>query len=194
MCESQFGCGIAHNLTRNRTQEFAEKILIFSQTHDKMNHMKKYLRQTNVNLHRYAWLEINLENLAQNIKEIRKGIPDSKKILAIVKADAYGHGAVMLAKTMAASGVEMFGVASVDEGIDLREGGIKEPILVVGAAPVWAFETAAKNDIAISIFNQSHIDSCKEVYERCGLKTKVHVKIDTGMNRIGVRDSWQLIT
>ena len=151
--------------------------------------MKKYLRQTNVNLHRDAWLEINLENLAQNIKEIRKGIPDSKKILAIVKADAYGHGAVMLAKTMAASGVDMFGVASVDEGIDLREGGIKEPILVVGAAPVWAFETAAKNDIAISIFNQSHIDACKEVYERCGLKTKVHVKIDTGMNRIGVRDS-----
>jgi alanine racemase len=145
------------------------------------------IRQSNINIHKDAWVEINLEHLAENIREIKKGIPANKKFLAIVKADAYGHGAQMIAKTMLASGVDAFGVSSIDEGLDLREAKIKAPILVVGAVPVWAVESAAQNDIAISIFNDTHLKACKDVYERTGLKTKVHVKIDTGMNRIGVR-------
>jgi alanine racemase len=64
---------------------------------------------------------------------------------------------------------------------------IKAPILVVGAIPVWAVETAAQNDIAISIFNDAHLKACEETFKRTGIKPKVHVKIDTGMNRIGVR-------
>ena len=147
----------------------------------------KNIRQSNVNTHKDAWVEINLESLAQNIIEIKKGIPSNKKFLGIVKADAYGHGAQMIAQTMLASGVDMFGVSSVDEGLDLRNVKIKAPILVVGAIPTWAVETAAKNDIAFSIFNQEHLNACKDVYERTGIKPKVHVKIDTGMNRIGVR-------
>ncbi len=147
----------------------------------------KNIRQSNINTHKDAWVEINLESLSQNITEIKKGIPKNKKFLGIVKADAYGHGSQMIAQTMLASGVDMFGVSSVDEGLDLRNVKIKAPILVVGAIPVWAVETAAKNDIAFSIFNNDHIDACKEVYERTGIKPKVHVKIDTGMNRIGVR-------
>ena len=145
------------------------------------------VRQANINIHKDAWVEINLEYLAQNIREIKKGIPKEKKMLGIVKADAYGHGAGMLAQTMLVSGVDMLGVSSIDEGLDLRQVKIKCPILVVGAVPVWAFESAAQNDIAVSIFNDSHLKACKEVYERTGLRTKVHVKIDTGMNRIGVR-------
>lgn len=147
----------------------------------------KNVRQSNINIHKDAWVEINLENLANNIKEIKKGIPSNKKMLAIVKADAYGHGAQMLAQTMLASGVDAFGVSSIDEGLDLREVKIKAPILVVGAVPVWAVETAAQNDISIAIFNEEHLKACKDVYERTGIKPKVHVKIDTGMNRIGVR-------
>lgn len=147
----------------------------------------KNVRQANVNIHKDAWVEINLESLAQNIQEIRKGIPKDKKFLAIVKADAYGHGAAMLAKTMLASGVDAFGVSSVDEGLDLRKVKIKAPILVVGAIPLWAIESAAQNDIAFSIFNDEHLEACKDVYERTGIKPKVHVKLDTGMNRIGVR-------
>ena len=81
----------------------------------------------------------------------------------------------------------MFGVSSVDEGLYLRNVKIKAPILVVGAIPTWAVETAVKNDIAFSIFNDEHLKACKDVYERTGIKPKVHVKIDTGMNRIGVR-------
>ena len=145
------------------------------------------IRQSNINIHKDAWVEINLENLAHNIQEIKNIIPKGKKFLGIVKADAYGHGAQMIAKTMLASGVDWFGVSSIDEGLDLREIKIKAPILVVGAVPTWAVETAAQNDISISIFNDEHLDACKEVYERTGIKPKVHVKLDTGMNRIGVR-------
>ena len=108
-------------------------------------------------------------------------------MLGIVKADAYGHGSQMIAQTMLASGVDMFGVSSVDEGLDLRNVKIKAPILVVGAIPTWAVESAVRNDIAFSIFNDEHLDACKDVYERTGIKPKVHVKLDTGMNRIGVR-------
>ena len=147
----------------------------------------KNIRQSNVNIHKDAWVEINLESLAQNIIEIKKGIPADKKFMAIVKADAYGHGASMMAQTMLASGVDAFGVSSVDEGLDLRNAKIKASILVVGAIPLWAVESAAQNDIAFSIFNDEHLKACREVYERTGIKPKVHVKIDTGMNRIGVR-------
>ena len=147
----------------------------------------KNVRQSNINIHKDAWVEINLEYLAQNIQAIKKMIPQGKKMMAIVKADAYGHGAQMLAQTMLASGVDMFGVSSIDEGLDLRQVKIKAPILVVGAVPVWAVETAVQNDISISVFSDSHLLACKEVYERTGIKPMVHVKIDTGMNRIGVR-------
>ena len=147
----------------------------------------KNVRQSNINTHKDAWVEINLESLAKNIIEIKKGIPEGKKMLGIVKADAYGHGSQMIAQTMLASGVDMFGVSSVDEGLDLRNVKIKAPILVVGAIPFWAVETAARNNIAFSIFNYDHLEACRDVYDRTGIKPKVHVKLDTGMNRIGVR-------
>ena len=147
----------------------------------------KNVRQSNINIHKDAWVEINLEYLAQNIKAIKKIVPQDKKMMAIVKADAYGHGAQMLAQTMLASGVDYFGVSSIDEGLDLRQIKIKAPILVVGAVPVWAVETATQNDISISIFNETHLKACRETFNRTGIKPKVHVKIDTGMNRIGVR-------
>ena len=147
----------------------------------------KNIRQSNINIHKDAWVEINLDSLAKNITEIKKFIPDDKKFMAIVKADAYGHGACMLAKTMLASGVDAFGVSSVDEGLDLRNAKIKAPILVVGAIPLWAIESATQNNIAFSVFNDEHIEACKQVFERTGIRPKVHIKIDTGMNRIGVR-------
>ena len=143
-------------------------------------------RQTNVNTHRDAWVEINLENLTNNIKEIKKNVPEGNKLLAVVKADAYGHGAVMLAPTLLASGADMLGVASIDEGVDLREAKITSEILVLGAVPVWAVESAVKANLSISIFSREHLTACKQAYERTGIKPKVHIKLDTGMNRIGV--------
>jgi len=146
----------------------------------------KNVRQTHVNIHRDSWLEINLEYAAQNVKTIKRNLSKGMKLLAVVKADAYGHGSVMLAPTLLASGVDMLGVASIDEGVDLREAKINSEVLVLGAVPVWAVESAVKADLAISIFSKEHINSCKRAYERLGIKPKVHIKIDTGMNRIGV--------
>lgn len=144
------------------------------------------IRQTNVNIHRDSWVEINIENLAHNAKEIRKNVPADTKLLAVVKADSYGHGSVMLAPTLLASGFDMLGVASIDEGVDLREAKINAEILVLGAVPVWAIETAIDKNISIPIFSETHIEACKLAYDRTGIRPKVHVKIDTGMNRIGI--------
>lgn len=146
----------------------------------------KTSRQSYINVHRDAWVEVNLEYLAQNVKRIKNLVGKNTMLLAVVKADAYGHGAVMVAPTMLASGVDMLGVASIDEGLNLRDANINCDILVLGAVPVWAFENAAVNDISISIFSDEHIEACKQAYERTGKKIKVHIKVDTGMNRIGV--------
>lgn len=146
----------------------------------------KTTRQSYINVHRDAWVEINLEYLAQNVKAFKSLIKKDVKLLAVVKADAYGHGAVMCAPTMLASGVDMLGVASIDEGLNLRDAKINCDILVLGAVPVWAFESVAENDISISIFSHEHILACKQAYERTGQKVKAHIKLDTGMNRIGV--------
>ncbi len=147
----------------------------------------KNVRQTQINIHRDAWVEINLDSLAHNVKEFKKNIDSDIKLLGIVKADAYGHGSVMTAPTMLASGVDMLGVASIDEGLDLRAENIDCDILVVGAVPVWSFDIAAKNNISISVFEEAHIEACYKVYERFGIKPKVHIKLDTGMNRIGLQ-------
>lgn len=147
----------------------------------------KNTRQTNINIHRDSWVEINISNLEHNIKEIKKSVPKGIKLLGVVKADAYGHGAVMLAPTILASGIDMLGVASIDEGADLRQARINCEILVLGAVPVWAVESAVKNDLSIAIFSKEHIKACEQAYQRTGIKPKVHIKLDTGMNRIGVR-------
>lgn len=146
----------------------------------------KNVRQTNINIHRDSWVEINLENVSHNMREIRKNTPQGVKLLAVVKADAYGHGSVMLAPTLLASGADMLGVASIDEGVDLRQAKINCDILVLGAVPVWAVESAVKADLIISIFSKEHLKACKQVYKRTGKKPKVHIKLDTGMNRIGI--------
>lgn len=147
----------------------------------------KNVRQTKVNIHRDSWVEVNIENLAHNAKEIRKNVSTDTKLLAVVKADSYGHGSVMLAPTLLASGFDMLGVASIDEGVDLRNAKITSEILVLGAVPVWAVESAVGADLTISIFSKEHLQACENAYKRTGIKPKVHIKLDTGMNRIGVR-------
>ena len=146
----------------------------------------KNVRQTNINIHRDSWVEINLENIAYNMRSIRKNTPKDKKLLAVVKADAYGHGSVMIAPTLLASGADMLGVASIDEGVDLRQAKVNCDILVLGAVPVWAVESAVNADLIIAIFSKEHLAACKQAFERTGKRPKVHVKLDTGMNRIGV--------
>ena len=148
----------------------------------------KNIRTSFTNKHRDSWVEINLEHLEENlfsIKEKIKNVQD-KTLMAVIKADGYGHGSIMIAPTLMACGIKAFGVASIDEGIELRENKVNCPILVLGAVPIWSYEVALKNNIEISIFNDEHIEAIKLLHKRFNQKLKVQVKIDTGMNRIGV--------
>ena len=148
-------------------------------------------RGTSINKNRDGWVEINLANLEHNVLKIKEYLENNcpnhtPDIFAVIKADGYGHGSLMCAPTLIACGVKEFGVASIDEGIELRQNKITNPILVLGASPIWAFENAIKNDIAISIFNDEHLDVAYQLYKRLNKKLKVHIKLDTGMNRIGI--------
>ena len=147
----------------------------------------QYNRASYLNTRRDAWVEINLDYIEKNILELKKFLKPHAKLFAVVKADAYGHGAVMIAPVLLASGVDFLGVSSIDEGMQLREAKIDAPILVLGAVPVWSFDWAATNNISVSVFSDEHIEACRLTYEKTKIKPKVHVKIDTGMNRIGVR-------
>ena len=132
----------------------------------------KFNRSSYLNTRRDAWVEVTLDKLEHNVKLTRKLVPTESKLLAVVKADAYGHGAVMCAPSLLASGVDYLGVASIDEGIQLREAKITAPILVLGAVPVWSIDMAAQNDITISIFSDSHIKACQVAYEKNGHITR----------------------
>ena len=147
-------------------------------------------RGTFINKNRDAWVEINLGNLEHNILTIKNFLKQNCKttpeMFAVIKADGYGHGSLMCAPILSACGVKYFGVASIDEGIELREHKISQPILVLGASPLWAMENAIKYDIAISIFNDEHIEMALQLYERLNKTLKVHIKLNTGMNRIGI--------
>ena len=146
----------------------------------------KFQRLSNINTKRDAWVEINLDAIEKNILELKSFVKKGVKILAVVKADAYGHGSSMIAPTLLASGVDYLGVASIDEGMELRNNKFTCPILVLGAAPVWAFDYAAQNNISLSVFLPEHLEAAELTYKKTGIKTKAHVKLDTGMNRIGV--------
>jgi len=145
-------------------------------------------RKPIVQTRRDAWVEINLAHIEHNIKALKDLTKSDTKFLAVVKADAYGHGSAMTAPTLLASGVDMLGVASVDEGIQLRQAGITAPILVLGSTPEWAITSATENDIQISIFTDSHIHACIDTFNRLNKTPQVHIKVDTGMNRIGISE------
>ena len=157
-------------------------------------------RKPFVQTRRDAWVEINLAHIEHNIKTLKNFTSPETKFLAVVKADAYGHGSTMTAPTLLASGVDMLGVASVDEGIQLRQSGVTAPILGLGSTPEWAITSATENEIQISIFTDSHIDACIDTYNRLSTSTsqkkpQVHIKVDTGMNRIGLfyKDASQFV-
>ncbi len=135
---------------------------------------------------RDAWVEIDLGNIEHNTKALKACPERNTKLMAVVKADAYGHGAATISPILVASGVDMLGVASVDEGIELRKAGITIPILVLGATPDWAVCSAVENNIAVSIFTPEHINACIYSYKRLNKKPAVHIKLDTGMRRIGI--------
>lgn len=128
--------------------------------------------------------DINLDAIRENIKTMRRYIPEGKKLLAVIKANAYGHGAIEVAEALDDL-AEYFGVACIDEAIELRKAGIVKPILILGATDESLFEEVVQYDIAQTIFTAGQAKAMSETAGRLGKTGKVHIKIDTGMNRIG---------
>jgi alanine racemase len=147
----------------------------------------KFSRDVQLQLLRDAWVEVNLDALEANARGLRRFIPASVEMMAIVKADAYGHGAITMIPILQAYGVSMVGVAAMDEAIQIRQAGLKIPILVIGAIPDWAVQVAADYDVQLTVFEQHHLDSIRQAYARNGKPVHVHVKLDTGMTRIGIQ-------
>lgn len=127
-----------------------------------------------------VWAEIDLNNLEYNLNKTKK-IAHGKEIMAIVKADAYGHGAVKIAKELSKMGIDIFGVATIEEAIELRQKNIKEDILILGCTPHDTWSDAIKYDICISIASFEEIQEL----EKIKIKPRVQLAIDTGMGRIG---------
>lgn len=137
--------------------------------------------------------EIDLNALTFNYREIRRRIPRGVKILAVVKADAYGHGALPVSLKLEKLGVEYLGVATSEEGIELREGGIKIPILVLGGIYQRDVGEILKYHLTPVVFEKESLRVISREAERYKRKVKVHLKVDTGMGRLGVLlDQWPL--
>lgn len=134
-----------------------------------------------------AWVEIDLSLIKHNIDEIQKLIPNKTKIMAIVKANAYGHGDVVVSKELEACGIDFFGVSSIDEAINLREGGITSPILILGYTPEEHFSQIIKYDVIQTIVSLDYAKKLDAFANTQQQTMQVHIKVDTGMSRIGIR-------
>jgi alanine racemase len=153
-------------------------------------------RQANLtSIRRDAWVEVDLNAIEQNLRFIRSRLKppikgtgpnnsdEAPRLMAVVKSDGYGHGASSVAEVLEASseGVDWLGVASIDEGTQLRASGIKLPILILSPTPSWAISTALENKLDITLSSEKQIRDVAA----CG-RARVHLKIDTGMHRLGV--------
>ncbi|MGL5311672.1 MAG: alanine racemase [Peptostreptococcaceae bacterium] len=132
-----------------------------------------------------TWAEINLDNIKFNLSNIKKLLSEDTKVCGVIKANAYGHGAVMIAKVLEKENVDYLAVARLEEAIELRQNNIKLPILCLGYIPEGSLEIAIKNNITITIFSLDMAKKVNILSERIKQKTSVHIKIDTGMTRIG---------
>ncbi|HUR97071.1 MAG TPA: alanine racemase [Pyrinomonadaceae bacterium] len=137
--------------------------------------------------HRPTWAEINLDNLAFNFHSAKQFIGPNTKYMAVVKADAYGHGAVDCARRLEAEGVDWFGVALPEEGVELRKAGIRKLILCLGG--FWEGQEALALNYSLTpvIFQLEKAAILNAAARSRGTDVSIHVKIDTGMGRIGVR-------
>jgi alanine racemase len=136
---------------------------------------------------RPTWAEIDLDALAQNLRLIREQVGREVNVMAAVKADAYGHGAVPCARRLAAEGVDWFGVALPEEGIELRRAGITTPILCLGGFWEGQQQACLQQNLTTVVYRLDMIESLDRSARDAGVVANVHVKIDTGMGRLGVR-------
>lgn len=138
-----------------------------------------------VKMLRPTWAEVYLDNIVHNIREIRRITDKKARVMAVVKADGYGHGAVEVARKVLGNGAERLAVAILDEGLQLRRAGITAPILILGYTPEGQVETAIEHDLALTVYTMEGAEAVSRVAADKGTKAKIHIKLDTGMGRLG---------
>lgn len=134
-----------------------------------------------------TWAEINLDALEHNYRALRAMLPQGCRFVGLVKADAYGHGAVPVARKLEQLGADMLAIACVDEGEQLRRAGIRLPILCLGQTPPELGEELLRWDITQTVEDLETARQLSEAALAAGKKLKVHLKLDTGMGRLGFR-------
>lgn len=131
---------------------------------------------------------IDLDAILHNLEQMHAHIDADTKIMAVIKADAYGHGAVPIAWEMEElSYVYGYGVASVEEAMQLRNANIRKPILVLGYTFPYSYETLINQEITPTVFRRDVLHQLDEIAGRMNVKSPIHIKVDTGMTRIGIR-------
>jgi alanine racemase len=133
-----------------------------------------------------SWVEVDLDALEWNIGRVRDLVPDGVRILLVVKADAYGHGAVRISQHAADCGIDMLGVATLDEGRELREAGIELPILILSPVLREELDEVLENDLAVSASSVEFAMAASAEASRRGTICRMHVEVDTGMGRAGL--------
>lgn len=139
-----------------------------------------------MHIQRGAWAEINLDAIAHNVQTAKANLKPSTKLCAVVKADAYGHGAVRVAQEAARNGADFFAVALLQEAVKLRDAGIDQPILVLGSLLPEVADICVRYDISHAVFDEERLYALNTAAVKLHTKAKIHIKIDTGMHRIGV--------
>ena len=139
--------------------------------------MNDFLRRT--------WAEINLDAVNNNIQQIKSIIRPGVKLCAVVKADCYGHGYAYTTAEMAAAGADWFAVSNLAEALQLRRVGIAAPILILGYTPPDKAAELVYNDISQAVFSEDYAEKLSDAAVFSGIQVNAHIKIDTGMSRIG---------
>jgi alanine racemase len=149
--------------------------------------MSQLENQKNSLARRPTWAEINLNNLASNFNQVKKHVSPAARVMAVIKANAYGHGAVECARRLANEGADWFGVALPEEGIELRTSGIVQPVLCLGGFWHGQASLCVQHQLTPVVYRLDMIESLDQAASDAGIVADVHVKVDTGMGRLGVR-------
>ncbi len=134
--------------------------------------------------HRPTWVEISLDAINHNIEQFRRVLPGDMRIMAIVKANAYGHGAIGVAQAAVEAGVDYLAVAFLDEAMQLRQAGVAAPILILGYTSPEELALVAELDVTITVYSDELLDAIAA--RSAGRPVNIHIKLDTGMGRIGI--------
>lgn len=136
---------------------------------------------------RPTWVEIDLRAIANNTRRLKELVGSRVQVLVSLKADAYGHGALKVARTVLHNGASMLGVATVSEATPLREAGIAAPILVFGYIPLWQMREAVRLGVTVTLYSLEAAQSLSRAALALGKTVRVHIKVDSGMGRLGIR-------